>query len=155
MYLYFLEETLIIILPLLGSIAFMTLAERKIMGLHKINKISTAFSSCSTKRQIPSFIYDKITGCIKPIKNFDLYNIDLSHFLIKPVKIYSDSCKFKTETTSGLKNVCGIYLWFNKINKKMYIGSGLNLSRRLSEYYLFFIERRTARCVTRGHPAKA
>ena len=30
------EETLIVILPLLGSIAFMTLAERKVMGLHKI-----------------------------------------------------------------------------------------------------------------------
>lgn len=39
MYLYYIEETLIIILPLLGSIAFMTLAERKVMGLHKISFI--------------------------------------------------------------------------------------------------------------------
>ena len=36
MLLSYIEETLIVILPLLGSIAFMTLAERKVMGLHKI-----------------------------------------------------------------------------------------------------------------------
>jgi hypothetical protein len=36
----YIEESLIVILPLLGSIAFMTLAERKVMGLRKINKIS-------------------------------------------------------------------------------------------------------------------
>lgn len=87
MNLYFLEETLIIILPLLGSIAFMTLAERKIMGLHKINKISNS-RNYSTKRQIPTFTYNKSTGCIKSIEKLDHHNIDLSHLTIEPVKIY-------------------------------------------------------------------
>lgn len=33
------------------------------------------------------------------------------------------------------KNFKGIYMLYNKINNKYYIGSGQNLSRRLSNYY--------------------
>jgi hypothetical protein len=108
----YIGESLIVILPLLGSIAFMTLAERKVMGLQKINKTSflQSLRYYSTERNIPSFIYDESTGCVKASQNFYLYNIDLSHLSIIPIKIYDDSCKFKNDIIYNYKNVCGIYL---------------------------------------------
>lgn len=72
---FYLKETLIVILPLLGSIAFMTLAERKVMGLHKTSLLQQS-RYYSTERNIPSFIYDESTGCVKSTQNFYLYNID-------------------------------------------------------------------------------
>ena len=33
------------------------------------------------------------------------------------------------------KNKSGIYMWENNINGKQYIGSAVNLSERLSNYY--------------------
>lgn len=39
----FIEESLILVLPLLGSIAFMTLAERKVMGSFNANKTLKKF----------------------------------------------------------------------------------------------------------------
>jgi group I intron endonuclease len=140
MLLSYIEETLIVILPLLGSIAFMTLAERKVMGLHKIKSPQQLRHYSTTRRpynKIPSFIYDELTGCIKSssILNTPLYNLDLSHTSIIPIKIFTNACIFKNDIIYQYKNVCGIYLWFNRVNKKMYVGSGSNLSRRLAEYY--------------------
>lgn len=110
----YIEESLIVILPLLGSIAFMTLAERKVMGSH--NKITQQLRYYSTNRifnnKIPSFIYDEITGCIKssPAQDLILNDIDLSHLSIIPIKIFTDASKYKLDVVDRLKNICGIQL---------------------------------------------
>lgn len=117
----YIEESLIIILPLLGSIAFMTLAERKVMGLYnKKNKMlylkqSRSYSTyinTNNERKIPSFIYDEVTGCIesKIFQEFSLFNLDLSNFSITPVKIFTDACKDKFDIINQYKNVCAIQL---------------------------------------------
>jgi hypothetical protein len=117
----YIEESLIVILPLLGSIAFMTLAERKVMGLYnKKNKMlylkqSRSYSTyinTNNERKIPSFIYDEVTGCIesKFFQEFSLLNLDLSNFSITPVKIFTDACKDKFYIINQYKNVCGVQL---------------------------------------------
>ena len=55
--------------------------------------------------------------------------------MISPIKIFTNACQYKMDITNNYKNVCGIYLWFNRINKKTNIDNGYNLSRRLAEYY--------------------
>ena len=39
------------------------------------------------------------------------------------------------EISAKLKNKGGVYCWINKLNGKKYIGSGVNLYRRLSDYF--------------------
>jgi len=48
---------------------------------------------------------------------------------------YNDPLIQRENFTKELKNQSGIYLWFNKINSKFYIGSGVNLSNRLVDYF--------------------
>ena len=52
-----------------------------------------------------------------------------------PVKFYSNSDTSKAQILSENKNKSGIYMWTNLINGKQYIGSSINLSDRLSNYY--------------------
>lgn len=136
----YIGESLIVILPLLGSIAFMTLAERKVMGSHNKNR-TQQLKYYSTNRnlnnKIPSFTYDEITGCIKSCstQDFILNNIDLSRFSIIPIKIFTDAPGHRPGIINKYKNICEIQLRLDWVNKKMYVGSGRNFSRRLSEYY--------------------
>ena len=46
-----------------------------------------------------------------------------------------DSDKDKLILLHLCKNKSGIYMWTNKLNNKKYIGSSVNLKRRLLEYY--------------------
>ncbi len=50
-------------------------------------------------------------------------------------KIYFDADKDKLDIIKDNKEQSGIYLWENKDNGKIYIGSSINLSRRLTSYY--------------------
>lgn len=53
----------------------------------------------------------------------------------KPIKFYLDSKECKNNIYIENKNMTGIYLWYNNLNGKYYIGSANNLTRRLSIYY--------------------
>lgn len=52
-----------------------------------------------------------------------------------PVKVYIDAKVSKSDIAKDFKDVSIIYMWFNKIAGKVYIGSAVNGSRRLATYY--------------------
>lgn len=52
-----------------------------------------------------------------------------------PEKIYLNSAKCKDNIYNDNRGKSGIYLWFNKINDKYYIGSAQDLTRRFMQYY--------------------
>ncbi len=49
--------------------------------------------------------------------------------------LFSDADKDKLDILKYVKGKAGIYLWANKINGKKYVGSSVDLRRRLLEYY--------------------
>lgn len=51
------------------------------------------------------------------------------------VKNYSDAGELKDGILSENKNKSGIYRWINKINGNSYVGSGIDLGKRLRSYY--------------------
>jgi len=56
-------------------------------------------------------------------------------YKLYPKYIYINSEYQKVEMLKELKNISGIYLWYNNITDNYYIGSANNLSNRLSRYY--------------------
>ena len=48
---------------------------------------------------------------------------------------YNDLLNNKTTIINSNKNKMGIYLWFNNLTKDFYVGSSVNLSRRLLTYF--------------------
>ena len=54
---------------------------------------------------------------------------------IVPIKSYSNAEADKDKILSDNKNKSGIYKWKNNLNGKQYIGSAIDLSKRLSKYY--------------------
>lgn len=54
-----------------------------------------------------------------------------------PVVTYTDAFLDKSVILKGSKNKAGIYRWVNKVNGNTYIGSSVNLARRLRVYYDF------------------
>lgn len=55
--------------------------------------------------------------------------------MINPVKFYDDAEEFKSLILLENKNRSGIYKWENKISGEFYIGSAVDLNKRMSEYY--------------------
>nr|YP_010303541.1 GIY endonuclease [Purpureocillium takamizusanense]UNI92570.1 GIY endonuclease [Purpureocillium takamizusanense] len=55
--------------------------------------------------------------------------------MIKPIYTYTNPYLNRREIYKNLNNKCGIYLWTNIISDKKYIGSSVNLSRRLKDYF--------------------
>ena len=51
------------------------------------------------------------------------------------VKVYPDANLLKSEILKDYKDKSIIYMWFNKTTGKVYIGSAVNGSKRLSAYY--------------------
>lgn len=62
-------------------------------------------------------------------------NNNLKPVSITPVKCYNDALLNKDTILLENKNKSGIYRWINKLNNNTYVGSGLNLSKRIGEYY--------------------
>lgn len=52
-----------------------------------------------------------------------------------PVKVYLDANVSKSDITKDFKDVSIIYMWFNKIRGRIYIGSAVNGYKRLSTYF--------------------
>jgi len=52
-----------------------------------------------------------------------------------PVATYSNADTQKKQILKDNKGKSGVYRWTNLLNAKSYIGSGVNLSKRLSYYY--------------------
>lgn len=55
--------------------------------------------------------------------------------LLTPVFVYSDLKSEKTSILTDNKGKPGIYMWTNKVNGKIYIGSSVDLSKRLRNYF--------------------
>lgn len=55
--------------------------------------------------------------------------------LLTPVFVYSDLKSEKASILTDNKGKSGVYKWTNKINGKIYIGSSVNLSNRLRNYF--------------------
>lgn len=55
---------------------------------------------------------------------------------VVPVKFYSNADTQKLEILKENRGKCGIYRWVNQINGKSYVGSAVNLSKRLSEHFI-------------------
>lgn len=54
---------------------------------------------------------------------------------IKPIKTYNNAKTQKSDIINNNKNKAGIYLWFNNINGKTYVGSSVNLKNRFINYF--------------------
>jgi GIY-YIG catalytic domain len=65
-----------------------------------------------------------------PTKSDRFYSTDSSG-----LAVFSDADKDKLNILKYVNGKSGIYLWTNKLNDKKYVGSSLNLRRRLLEYY--------------------
>ena len=52
-----------------------------------------------------------------------------------PVKVYENVALSKKDISKNFKGVPLIYMWFNKITGKVYIGSSIDGSKRLSGYF--------------------
>lgn len=55
--------------------------------------------------------------------------------IVSPIKNYSNAEEMKTEALKDNKGKSGIYRWINKINGNTYVGSAVNLKKRLGNYY--------------------
>ena len=62
------------------------------------------------------------------------YNTDSNNNLT-PLLTYINAFISKKNILNENKNKSGIYRWVNTINNKSYIGSGINLTKRLGSYY--------------------
>lgn len=55
--------------------------------------------------------------------------------MVSPVKTYKNSEVLKSQVLNDNNNKSGIYCWTNYLNGKTYVGSGINLAKRLTSYY--------------------
>lgn len=54
---------------------------------------------------------------------------------LRPIFAYSDLKSEKTSILTENKGKSGIYMWTNKVNGKRYVGSSVDLSKRLRNYF--------------------
>lgn len=64
-------------------------------------------------------------------------SLDRSNSSVIPIVVYPDAFLNKSIILKDNKNKVGIYRWVNKKNGNTYIGSSVNLGRRLKVYYDF------------------
>lgn len=55
--------------------------------------------------------------------------------MVTPILIYEDADLLKLQAVSENKGKSGVYRWTNKVNGKTYIGSSVDLGKRLGNYY--------------------
>lgn len=59
----------------------------------------------------------------------------LKNIGIEPRKFYSNAESYKKDILSENKNLSGIYCWTNQKTGDTYVGSGLDLAKRIRSYY--------------------
>lgn len=66
------------------------------------------------------------------------YQISQNWKLIFPfiLKIFTNVCQHRSEVSKELKGKSGIYLWFNTINNKFYVGRSSDLYIRITKYLI-------------------
>jgi group I intron endonuclease len=88
---------------------------------------SVKYSSIS----FPIYSEDK-----KRDNNLNLKIVSLKNRLLsKPIYVFENPINNRDKIRECTKGLSGIYLWFNKINGKCYIGSGSELYKRISNYF--------------------
>lgn len=61
--------------------------------------------------------------------------MNVNYNLISPVKSYGNAELLKDQILKDNKDRPGVYRWVNNLNGKTYVGSGVNLAKRLGSYY--------------------
>lgn len=102
---------------------------------------STSFSLLSnfnsTIGQFRNYhIFNPLKNINNKVSNENL-DIQFKQWLIDntPERIYLNSAECKDNIYKDNRGKSGIYLWFNTINEKYYIGSAQDLTRRFMQYY--------------------
>lgn len=72
---------------------------------------------------------------IKLINNIFCKNYSSCGGALIPVKYYENALLSKNVIFTENKKKSGIYRWVNKLNNNTYVGSGLDLSKRVGDYY--------------------
>ena len=82
-------------------------------------------------------LYPILGVLYKEKDNEDFNDLTFKEWLLKnkPAKVYVNSAESKDLIYKDNNNRSGVYLWYNTINEKYYIGSAVNLTRRFSQYY--------------------
>ncbi len=88
--------------------------------------LSIRISSCTA-----SFSSNAVTTPV----NLPNSRVDLPAFAANAVKVFSNPLLERKEIYSFLKGKTGIYMFFNKENGSFYIGSAVDLSRRVNYYF--------------------
>ena len=68
-------------------------------------------------------------------KNILLNNSFSGNGAVTPIKFYENTLLSKNSILTENKKKSGIYHWVNKLNNNTYVGSGLDLSKRIGDYY--------------------
>lgn len=71
----------------------------------------------------------------QPVTNFNNNNFNNNPSMVKPVRIYANAEQLKSQILIDNKNKSGIYRWTNNLNGKTYVGSGVDLAKRLRSYF--------------------
>lgn len=74
------------------------------------------------------------TKCFRPI-GVRVFSTSKSNGSSSGLAVFSDADKDKLNILKYVKGKSGIYMWTNKLNGKNYVGSSVDLRRRLLEYY--------------------
>lgn len=110
-------------------------------------KTSEMSGDIRNNTKLPKRIYEIIIGLIlgdgclsknsTSVKFIRLYSTNSSNPLI-PAKIYPNADLQKQDIIKENQSKSSIYRWVNIINGRSYVGSAVNLSKRISEHYLGF-----------------
>jgi hypothetical protein len=84
-------------------------------------------------------------------KNNSVPSVPVVVPVVVPVIKYENSDLLKFTILSDNKGKSGIYSWINKINQKRYVGSSVNIRRRMLEYFsINYLERKKCMPICRA-----
>jgi len=111
---------------------------RKGIGSSSLVKFSIAFYILESMiaYTLISFPSD-FTFILTFLSDFDLNCSSFIVYQFAPVVVYANADLQKVDIIQENKSKSGIYRWINLVSGKTYIGSSVNLSRRLAEYYCY------------------